>query len=77
MRVEAGHTDAIPLLAGDVRFAVKRCEWACEMQTQTTKRDSCMDVSAHQCAVLEMKEVLSLRLPGFFSVRFATSGQRS
>jgi RNA polymerase sigma-70 factor (ECF subfamily) len=36
------------------------------MQTQTTKRDSCMDVSAHQCAVVEMKEVLSLRLPSFY-----------
>jgi RNA polymerase sigma-70 factor, ECF subfamily len=36
------------------------------MQTQTTKRDSGMDVSAHQCAVLEMKEVLSLRLPSFY-----------
>jgi RNA polymerase sigma-70 factor, ECF subfamily len=36
------------------------------MQTQTTKRDSCMDLSAHQCAVLEMKEVLSLRLPSFY-----------
>jgi RNA polymerase sigma factor (sigma-70 family) len=36
------------------------------MQTQATKRDSCMDVSAHQCAVLEMKEVLSIRLPSFY-----------
>ena len=43
-----------------------RCEWTCEMQTQTTKRDSCMDVSTHQCAILEMKEVLSLRLPSFY-----------
>src|ERR1700677_3231758 len=36
------------------------------MQTQTTKRDSCMDVSAHHRAVLEMKEVLSLRLPSLY-----------
>jgi RNA polymerase sigma factor (sigma-70 family) len=53
-------------LAGDVHFAVKRCEWAREMQTPTTKRDPCLDVSAHQCALLEMKEVLSLRLPSFY-----------
>jgi hypothetical protein len=32
MRVEAGLTDAIPILAGDLHFAVKRCEWAYEMQ---------------------------------------------
>jgi RNA polymerase sigma-70 factor (ECF subfamily) len=38
----------------------------CEMQTQTIKRDSCMDVSAHNCAVLEMKEAVSLRLPSFY-----------
>jgi RNA polymerase sigma-70 factor (ECF subfamily) len=36
------------------------------MQTQTTKSDPCMDVSGHQSAVLEMKEVLSLRLPSFY-----------
>ena len=36
------------------------------MQTQTIKRDSCMDVSAHNCAVLEMKEAVSLRLPSFY-----------
>ena len=37
----------------------------CEMQTQATNGDSCMDVS-HQSAVLEMKEVLSRRLPSFY-----------
>src|SRR5580704_4608334 len=36
------------------------------MQTQTSKRDSCTDVPARQSAVLEMKEVLSLRLPSFY-----------
>jgi RNA polymerase sigma-70 factor, ECF subfamily len=36
------------------------------MQTQTTNSDPCMDVSGHQGAVLEMKEVLSLRLPSFY-----------
>ena len=36
------------------------------MQTQTTNSDSCMDVSGHHSAVLEMKEVLSLRLPSFY-----------
>jgi RNA polymerase sigma factor (sigma-70 family) len=58
----SGLQDVIRLLAGDVHFAVMRCEWTCEMQTQAT----CMDVSAHQCAVLEMKEVLSLRLPSLY-----------
>jgi len=36
------------------------------MQTQTTNHNSCTDVSGHQGAVLEMQEVLSLRLPFFF-----------
>jgi RNA polymerase sigma-70 factor, ECF subfamily len=36
------------------------------MQTQTTSSDRCMDVSSHQSAVLEMKEVLSLRWPFFY-----------
>ena len=35
------------------------------METQTTS-DPCMDVSGHESAVLEMKEVLSLRLPSFY-----------
>ena len=35
------------------------------MQTQTTNSDPCIDVSGHQRAVLEMKEVLALRLPSF------------
>jgi RNA polymerase sigma factor (sigma-70 family) len=43
-----------------------RCEWTFEMQTQTSKRDSCISASAHQRAVLEMKEVLSLRLPSLY-----------
>jgi RNA polymerase sigma-70 factor (ECF subfamily) len=58
--------DAIRNLACDVHFAVVRCEWTCEMQTQTTKRDSSMDAPGHRSAVLEMKEVLSLRLPSFY-----------
>ena len=53
-------------LAGDVHFAVMRCEWTSGMQTQTIKTDQCMDVSNHQSAVLEMQEVLSLRLPSFY-----------
>jgi RNA polymerase sigma-70 factor, ECF subfamily len=53
-------------LAGNVHFAVMRCESTCEMQNQTTNSDPCMHVSGHQSAVLEMKEVLSLRLPSFY-----------
>jgi DNA-directed RNA polymerase specialized sigma24 family protein len=37
-----------------------------KMQTQTTNRDPYMKVSGHHSAVLEMKEVLSLRLPSFY-----------
>src|SRR6202042_1813480 len=40
--------------------------WTCEMETQTTNHNSCMDVSSHHSAVLEMQEVLSLRLPFFY-----------
>jgi RNA polymerase sigma-70 factor, ECF subfamily len=36
------------------------------MQTQTINSDARMDVSGHQSVVLEMKEVLSLRLPSFY-----------
>jgi RNA polymerase sigma-70 factor (ECF subfamily) len=36
------------------------------MQTQTSKSNPCMDMSVHQSAALEMKEVLSLRLPSFY-----------
>ena len=36
------------------------------MQTQTTNGHPCMEVSGRQGAVLEMKEVLSLRLPSFY-----------
>jgi RNA polymerase sigma-70 factor, ECF subfamily len=43
-----------------------RCKSTGEMQPQTTSSDSCMDVSGHQRAVLEMKEVLSRRLPSFY-----------
>jgi RNA polymerase sigma-70 factor, ECF subfamily len=47
-----------------------RCESTGEMQTQTTNSDLRGDVSAHQGAVLdavlEMKDVLSLRLPSFY-----------
>jgi RNA polymerase sigma-70 factor, ECF subfamily len=34
--------------------------------TETTKSEKCMKVSGHQSAVLELKEVLSLRLPSFY-----------
>src|ERR1700723_536104 len=43
-----------------------RCESTCEMQTRITRSDLCMDVSGHQSAVLEMKEVLSTRVPFFY-----------
>ena len=36
------------------------------MQTQTTNRHPGIEVSGRQGAVLEMKEVLSLRLPSFY-----------
>jgi RNA polymerase sigma-70 factor, ECF subfamily len=36
------------------------------MQTQCTNSDPRIDVAAHQSAILEMKEVLSLRLPSFY-----------
>jgi RNA polymerase sigma-70 factor, ECF subfamily len=42
-----------------------RCESKCEMETPATHRDS-VDVSGHQNAILEMKEILSLRLPIFY-----------
>jgi RNA polymerase sigma factor (sigma-70 family) len=58
--------DAIRDLAGDVHFAVVRCESTREMKTQTTKRHPTMEASGRQGAVLEMKEVLSLRLPSFY-----------
>jgi RNA polymerase sigma-70 factor, ECF subfamily len=43
-----------------------QCESTSEMQTQTTNSDPCVDVSAHQSAVREMKEVLSLRWKSFY-----------
>jgi RNA polymerase sigma-70 factor (ECF subfamily) len=36
------------------------------MQTPTINSDPCTEVSGHQSAVLEMQEVLSLRLPSFY-----------
>lgn len=36
------------------------------MQTQTSNTDQSMDVFAHQSAVLEMQQVMSLRLPSFY-----------
>jgi RNA polymerase sigma-70 factor, ECF subfamily len=36
------------------------------MRTQCTNSDPRIDVSGHQSAVLEMKEVVSLRLPSFY-----------
>ena len=47
-------------------FAAMRCELTCEVQTQATNSDLCMDGSSHQSAVLEMKKVLSLRLRSFY-----------
>jgi RNA polymerase sigma-70 factor (ECF subfamily) len=40
------------------------------MQTQTTKNDRRTGISNHQSAVLEMQEVLSVRLPYFFQCAF-------
>jgi RNA polymerase sigma-70 factor (ECF subfamily) len=34
--------------------------------TETTASEKCMKVSGHQSAVLELKEILSLRLPSFY-----------
>jgi RNA polymerase sigma-70 factor (ECF subfamily) len=48
-----------PPLAGDVHFAR-------EMETQTTIGDPCVEMSSRQSAVIEMKEVLSTRLPYFY-----------
>jgi RNA polymerase sigma factor (sigma-70 family) len=47
-------------------LAVMRCESTFEMQSPATNRDRCVAMSGHQSAVLEMKEVLSLRLPSFY-----------
>jgi RNA polymerase sigma-70 factor (ECF subfamily) len=47
-------------------FAAMRCESTCEMRSQATNNDPCIYVSSHQSAVLEMKEVLSLRSPSFY-----------
>jgi RNA polymerase sigma-70 factor (ECF subfamily) len=65
-------------LAGDVHFAAMRCESTGEMQTQTTNSDPRRNVSGHQGAVLdavlEMKDVLSLRLPSFYRCAFRLLG---
>jgi RNA polymerase sigma-70 factor, ECF subfamily len=65
-------------LAGDVHFAVMRCESTSEMLTQTNNGDLRRDVSAHQGAVLdavlEMKDVLSLQLPSFYRCAFRLLG---
>jgi len=45
-----------------------------EMQTQITNRDLRRDVSGHQGAILEMKDVLSLRLPSFYRCAFRLLG---
>jgi RNA polymerase sigma factor (sigma-70 family) len=64
------------LLAGDVHFAFMRCESTSEMQTSNS--DLRRDVSGHQGAVLdavlEMKDVLSLRLPSFYRCAFRLLG---
>jgi RNA polymerase sigma-70 factor (ECF subfamily) len=41
-------------------------QMTCEMETESTHSDPSVDVSDHQSAVLEMKEVLSLRLPSLY-----------
>src|ERR1700729_3815539 len=51
-----------------------RCESTSEMQTQITNRDLRRDVSGHQGAILEMKDVLSLRLPSFYRCAFRLLG---
>ena len=65
-------------LAGDVHFAAMRCESTGEMQTQTTNSDPRRNVCGHQGAVLdavlEMKDVLSLRLPSFYRCAFRLLG---
>ena len=64
IRVEAGFTTQSAIW--QATCILLWCEWTCEMQTQTTKRDSGMNVSPRQSAVLEMKEVLALRLPSLY-----------
>jgi RNA polymerase sigma factor (sigma-70 family) len=44
------------------------------MRTQATNIDPCLDVSDCQDAVLEMQEVLSLRLPSFYRCAFRLLG---
>lgn len=61
-------------LADDVHFAVMRYEWKCEMQTQTTYCDRCMEAPGRQRAILEMNEVLALRLPSFYRCAFRVLG---
>ena len=73
-RHTAGHSRPCTLKWSrrDPPFGMRRAfcfvayEWICEMQTKIPNRDACMDVPGHQSAVLEMKEVLSLRLPSFY-----------
>jgi DNA-directed RNA polymerase specialized sigma24 family protein len=43
-----------------------RCESTCEMEAHAPNSDPFMDVPDHQSALLEMKEVLSRRLPFFY-----------
>jgi RNA polymerase sigma-70 factor (ECF subfamily) len=45
-----------------------------DMQTQTTGNDLSTDVSRYQSAILEMTEVMSLRLPFFYRYAFRILG---
>jgi RNA polymerase sigma-70 factor (ECF subfamily) len=76
MRDEVGFS-AIRDLAGDVHFAVMRCESTCEMQTQTTKSNQYLDVSDHQSAARELQRVLSLGSPSFYRCALRLLGNRA
>src|ERR1700690_1235249 len=66
MRVDAGFHDTIYLWPVTCILFVMRRESTCEVETRTGTSDRCLSVSDHQSAVLEMKEVLSRRLPSFY-----------
>jgi RNA polymerase sigma-70 factor, ECF subfamily len=64
-------------LHGAIRDLAGGVHSACQMQAQNSNRDSCIDMSGHQSAVLEMKEVLSLRLPSFYRCALRLLGNRA
>jgi hypothetical protein len=54
-------------LAGDVHFCCGAMRMTCQMETpSTTNSDPSLEAPGHQTAVLQMKEVLSLRLPSLY-----------